>query len=144
MASFGAKAKRMDLMGFVADHMGHFSLYDVPNLLFAVLLASLLGFLLARVGAGTGGPEARSLALWAGTTALAVGLVRAQLPLAIALLAVVLIAGPVTSERRDRALFFGALVMGLGCGSGAALITLAVALPYLFVVRWAFGPNGSA
>lgn len=134
----------MDVLGFVADHMGHFTLYDVPNLLFAVLLASLLGYLLARVGAGIGGPEARSLALWAGTTALAVGFVRAQLPLAIALLAIVLITGPITSERRDRALFFGALVMGLGCGSGAALITVAVAIPYLFVVRWAFGPKGSA
>lgn len=134
----------MDVLGFVADHMGHFNLYDVPNLLFAVLLASLLGFLLARIGGGARGAEARTLALWAGTAALGIGFVRAQLPLAIALLAVVLLTGPVTSDRRDRALLFGALVMGLGCGSGAALITLAVGVPYMFVVRWAFGPDGRA
>jgi hypothetical protein len=40
----------MDLKGFAADHMGHFTLYDVPNMLVALLLSALLAYLLAALG----------------------------------------------------------------------------------------------
>ncbi|MBK8497405.1 MAG: hypothetical protein IPL52_00980 [Flavobacteriales bacterium] len=128
----------MDLMGFLSDHMGHFSLYDLPNLVFAVLLAVLLGYLLGRFGGKVRGAELRALALWAGSAALAAAIVRSQLPLAVVLVALVLLVRSNQDGSRDRALQFGALVLGLGCGSGAALVTLVAAVPYILVVRWAF------
>lgn len=134
----------MDIMGFLADHMGHFSLYDIPNLLFAVLLATLLGYLLGRVGGQVRGTELRALALWAGSAALAAALVRSQLPLAVLLLAFVLLVKNNDSATRDRVLLFGALVLGLGCGSGASLVTLVVAIPFILVVRWAFRGTANA
>ena len=62
MASFGPDHRSMDITGFLADHMGHFSLYDIPNLLFAVLLATLLGYVLARAGGRVQGAEANAAA----------------------------------------------------------------------------------
>lgn len=129
----------MDLLGFVADHLGHFSPYDVPNLLFSVLVATLLGYALGRWGGGKRGADLRALALWSGSAALAVGFVRTQLPLAVVFLALVLLAKGNDAPRNDRALLFTALVLGLGCGSGATLVTLATALPVVLIVRWAFG-----
>ena len=38
----------MDIIGFVADNMGHFAPFDIALLVFQVLLAALLGYLLAR------------------------------------------------------------------------------------------------
>ena len=61
-----------------------------------------------------------------------------QLPLAIALVALVLIVRPSLSETRDRLLLFGALIIGFGCGSGAALIMAIASIPYILIVRWAF------
>jgi len=133
----------MDVLGFVMDHMGTFSPYDIPNLLFAMLVASLLGYLLARVGAGLTGSDARALVLWAAAAALAAGLVRAQLPLAVALLALMVLVKGNEGPRQDRVLVFCALVLGLGCGSGATLVMLAVAVPFILVVRWAFGAKPS-
>jgi hypothetical protein len=34
-------------------------------------------------------------------------------------------------------LLFAALVVGMGCGSGASLVTALMALPLVLVVRWA-------
>lgn len=131
----------MDLMGFLSDHMGHFGLYDLPNLVFSVLLAVLLGYMLGRFGGKARGTELRALALWAGSAALAAAIVRSQLPLAVVLVALVMLVRGSDRGTRDRALQFGALVLGLGCGSGAALVTLVAAVPYVLVVRWAFNSN---
>ncbi|HRH38790.1 MAG TPA: hypothetical protein PK760_10620, partial [Flavobacteriales bacterium] len=78
-------------MGFLADNMGHFGPFDIANLLFAVLMAALLGFVLARFGCMVNGIEARSTSLWSAVMALAAGFVRTQLPLAVILLALVLL-----------------------------------------------------
>ncbi|MBK7381863.1 MAG: hypothetical protein IPI81_00790 [Flavobacteriales bacterium] len=133
----------MDVFGFVMDHMGQFAPYDIPNLLFAVLSAAVLGYAMARWGAGASGPDARALVLWAASAALGTGFVRSQLPLAVGLLALVVLAKGNDGPRQERVLVFSALIFGLGCGSGASLIALAVGIPYILVVRWAFGVKRS-
>ncbi len=136
--SFEAKDHSMDVMGFISDHMGHFSPYDVPNVLFMVFMGALLGYALARFGGRLSDRDARVLMLWSATAALAAAFVRAQLPLAVLFLALVLLVRMEPSTGRDRLLLFGALVLGMGCGSGAALIMFIAAIPYVALVRWAF------
>lgn len=128
----------MDALGFVMDHMGHFAPIDIANLLFAMLIAALLGYLWSRFGPGQAVQQAKESALWAALTALATGLVRAQLPLAVALLAIIMLVRGRESNGADRLAQFGALVIGLGCGSGASLVVIAIAIPFILVARWAF------
>lgn len=128
----------MDALGFVMDNLGHFAPLDIANLLFAVLAATLLGYLLGRFGGRLPASSARELALWAAGAALGTGLVRTQLPLAVVLLALVILSRGQLGAKGDRALTFCALAFGMGCGSGASLIVLAVGLPFIVVVRWAF------
>lgn len=127
----------MDLKGFAADHMGHFTLYDVPNAAFALLVAALLGFIMGSVGLRQAASGARSAALWSVLAALAVVFVRAQLPLAVALVALTLLVRPHMTERSERLPLVASVVIGLGCGSGATLIVGALFLPMLLVARWA-------
>jgi hypothetical protein len=127
----------MDLKGFAADHMGHFTLYDVPNAAFALLVAALLGLVMGRVGLRQGASGARSAALWSALATLAVVFVRAQLPLAVALVALFLLVRPQMTERSERLPLIASVVIGLGCGSGATLIVGALFLPMLLVARWA-------
>ncbi|MEO8590194.1 MAG: hypothetical protein ABI432_12545 [Flavobacteriales bacterium] len=127
----------MDVLGFVADNMGHFTLYDIPNVFFMMFAGAFLGYALARWGGRSHVGNARVLALWAATAALAAAFVRAQLPLAVLLLALVLLVKGEGASIRERLLLFGALVLGAGCGSGAALIMFLVAVPYILLVRWA-------
>ncbi len=134
----------MDLKGFLADHLGHFSPYDIPGLLFSVLLAGLLAWAVGSFGAGLRGHAARRMALWAATAALGVALMRMQLPVALALLAILLVVRPQADGATDRLLLFGALIIGLGCGSGASLITAIATVPYVLLVRWAMPPASSS
>lgn len=134
----------MDIKGFLMDHVGHFGLPQIGGLLFAVIVAALLGWVLGSVAARTQAHTARELALWSATTAFAVGMVRSQLPLALALVAIALLASVGRSEGRPGLLRTGALVLGLGCGSGATLVTLVVALPYFLIVRWASRTQASS
>ncbi|MFN6178815.1 MAG: hypothetical protein ACK46G_14930 [Flavobacteriales bacterium] len=127
----------MDLKGFAADHMGHFTLYDVPNMLVSMLLSALLAYVLATFGWRSDPPQARRLALWAVVSAMGVGFVRAQFPLAISLLALVLLLRAQDMPASERLPLFAALVIGLGCGSGASLIVVAVFVPFLLLARWA-------
>ncbi len=129
----------MDFKGFVMDHMGHFSMNDLPNKLFAVLVAAFLGHALGRWGARLALRTSRELAVWAALAALAISFVRTQLPLAVALLALMLVArgGPEREDAPTRSLVLGAAVLGMGCGGGAALATLLLSIPFIMVVRWA-------
>ena len=124
-------------MGFVMDNMGHFSVYEVPNKVFAMLVAAGLAFTLGRFGARSSVWAARELAVWAALAALAFAFVRNQLPLAIALVAIVLAARVTQDGLAARPLVLGALILGMGCGGGAALPTLVLAVPYILLVRWA-------
>jgi hypothetical protein len=134
----------MDIKGIIMDHVGHFAMPDIPALLFSVLVAAALGWVLAGPGAGRVGRQAREFALWSATAALAVGLVRAQLPLALALVALAMLVGAPAGSDGDRSLRAGALVLGLGCGSGAALVTVMAAVPYVLIVRWARAGRGAS
>lgn len=107
-----------------------------------LLLAAFLSWVVAFFGAGARGSEPRQFALWAATSALAVAFMRMQLPIAIALVAILLLVRPQASDARERILLFGALVIGLGCGSGAALVMSIAVIPYVLLVRWAM-PKGS-
>ncbi len=102
-----------------------------------MLVAALITWLVAVFGGRVDGAEARSLALWSASAALGVIFTKMQLPLAIALVALALIVRPSFTNRREQLLLFGALVIGFGCGSGAALIMAIVSIPYLLIVRWA-------
>lgn len=136
--SFGQDQRtHMDLKGFAADHMGHFTLYDVPNAAFAMLLAALMGLVVGRAGLRLEASPARSTALWAGLMTLAVVFVRAQLPLAVALVALIQLVRPQVTERSERLPLLAAVVIGLGCGSGSTLIAVALFLPLVLMARWA-------
>jgi hypothetical protein len=125
----------MDITGFLMDHMGHYAPHDIGNGLFALAVAALLGFVLARFGGRTEAAEARSLALWSVVAALALFLAHAQLPVALAMLALVLLARPERAPHPGP-LFPLVLITGAACGMGAALIALAFAVPLVLMVRW--------
>jgi hypothetical protein len=125
----------MDIKGFLADNLGHFSPYDIPNLIFITLLAAFLGWAVGYVG-GQKSVSSR-YAAWAALAALAVAFVRMQLPMALALLAVLLLVRPQFNGHGDRLHLVSVLVIGFGCGSGAALVMSIAAIPYLFILRWA-------
>ncbi len=127
----------MDLKGFAADHLGHFAPHDIGNILFSMLVAAFLGFAMGRFGGRLSAAHARSLALWAATAALAMVFVRTQLAVAVGLLALLLLVRRRTDEGPDAVLFGAAMVIGLGCGSGAALVALVVGIPFILLVRWA-------
>lgn len=134
----------MDIKGLIVDHVGHFAIHDIVGLVFSMLVAALLAWALVRFGADLVGAEARQLVLWSSTTALGVGFAKAQLPLALALVAVAILVGGLGNDGRLRALQAGALVIGLGCGSGATLVTVIVTVPYLLIVRWVYSARDAS
>ena len=131
----------MDVKGFVVDQLGHFSVYDLPEVLFVIVVAALLGYTLARFGARQTGTVLKQMAFWAAAAALAAVFVRSQLPMAALMLAAAVLAGKRSYEMGNDALFFSVLVVGIGCGSGATVVVVLAMIPYLFLMRWAFGPG---
>jgi hypothetical protein len=127
----------MDFTGFVVDHMGHFTMYDLPGAIFALVMAAILTLVLTVIMGGEARSSARELVVWSSSAALALVLVRGQLPVAVAFLALVLLARPGGDERQRGVLFFAALIIGMGCGSGAALVTAVLTVPFALVGRWA-------
>ncbi|MCB0769683.1 MAG: hypothetical protein KDC00_04680 [Flavobacteriales bacterium] len=131
----------MDLKGVIADQLGHFSPYDIPEVLFVLLTSALFGYVAAVFGAREQGEEARRMALWAGVAALATALVRSQLPIAVLMLAIAVLVGKRASSARDDGLFFSVLVIGVGCGSGATVVVGSAMIPFLLIMRWALKPG---
>ncbi len=126
----------MDLKGAIADHMGHFSVYDIPNLLFVLVAALVFGYLAASWGARQQGGEARYSALWAATASLAAALVRSQLPLATLVLAAAVLVGRRGDAKPDTTLLT-MLLIGIGCGSGASVIVGIALVLFIPIMRWA-------
>lgn len=125
----------MDIKGLIADQLGHFTPYDIGTALISMFAAALLAYavgLLAKANAP------KDLSISAAVMAFAVSLVRASVPLSIALVAAaLLLRGEVRdSERRSLLLRFAALAIGLGCGSSASIIVAALAVPLGLLLRW--------
>ena len=134
--SFGANARYMDLKGVIADHMGHFSVYDIPNLFLVLVGSVVLGYITAIWGARSTAQDARRSALWAAAGALAAGLVRSQLPLATLVLAAAVLVGKRDDGNSglDRVIM---LLIGIGCGSGATVIVGIALIVFIPIMRWA-------
>lgn len=130
------KPEHMDLKGAIADHMGHFSVYDIPNVLFVLIASLVFGYVTARWGAGQEGAQVRQSALWASTAAMAAALVRSQLPLATLVLAAAVLVGRRSGEEGDSTLLT-MLLIGIGCGSGASVIVGIALVVFIPIMRWA-------
>ncbi|MBV6403722.1 MAG: hypothetical protein IT228_03770 [Flavobacteriales bacterium] len=127
----------MDLMGLIADQLGFFTPQDLPGLALAVLLAAAMAFGAARL-AGASGAEARRLVLWAAVAALGVALVKGSVPFSIALVALaLLVRADAEADPRARVLKALAVVVGGGCGTGAAIPVLVGLVPVALIARWA-------
>ncbi|MCB0792656.1 MAG: hypothetical protein H6595_02630 [Flavobacteriales bacterium] len=127
----------------MADQMGLFTPYDVPGIVFGIVLAALLGFVLARWGARLDTIGIRRSAVMSASAALGVALVKASVPLAIALVALVLLAGPFqrADDRGPRWSNMALVFIGGGCGAGASLVVLVAMVPILLLFRWASTPS---
>ncbi|MFZ1330569.1 MAG: hypothetical protein WAR83_00160 [Flavobacteriales bacterium] len=125
----------MNWKGTILDNMGYFSLYDIPNLFLAILAAALLVYLSAKFGLRVRTAELSALMALSATVALGVGLVKGQLVFAVILAAILIVAkGSVPKEISGGGLLL-AMVIGLGCGSGATLITLVALVPLVVLLR---------
>ncbi len=125
----------MDLKALLADQLGHFTPYDIGTALISMFAAALLAYV---VGLLARSPAPKELSISAAVMAFAVSLVRASVPLSIALVAaVLLLRGEVReADKKALALRFTALAIGLGCGSSASLIVAALAVPLGLLLRW--------
>jgi uncharacterized membrane protein YccC len=135
----------MDLYGLLTDQMGHFTPADLWGLVLGMLLAALLAFGVGALVRGPEVPDARVLAVLAAVVALAVALVRAQVPLAIALVAVALLFKPSAPSEgwRSRLPQFIAVVLGAACGSSAGIAAVVAFLPLVLLLRWALASKPS-
>ncbi len=140
-----AKPKRMNIKGMVMDHLGFFAPHQLLNAVVALLVAALLGFMLGRSGGRYSAQEARGLAVWAALASLAVVFVRTNLPLAVALVALVMLVGArVDPFEGDRRVVLAAVVLGGACGAGAAIGAVALGIPFILLLRWArIGSSGN-
>ena len=126
----------MHIKGFFMDNMGRFAVHDLANGVFALLMAALLGYLLASIGGRRSTDVARSHAAWSATAALVLFLAHTELPVALVMLALALIARPAARSTDDGPLFLGVLAMGAACGMGAGLVAVVLALPLILLLRW--------
>lgn len=127
----------MDLKALLADQLGHFTLYDIGTGLISLLAAALLAYVVGLL-AKARTPSSKELSISAAVVAFAVSLVRASVPLSIALVAaVLLLRGEIgEADRKALPLRLAALAIGLGCGSSASLIVAALVVPLGLLLRW--------
>ncbi|MCB9193609.1 MAG: hypothetical protein H6597_03680 [Flavobacteriales bacterium] len=137
-----AASRTMDIRGFIADQMGLFTPYDIPGIILSVLFAWVIAYVLLRWGARQDDRTIRRLVVLSASAALGVALVKASVPLAIAFVALMLLAGPFEKDgtRASRWLNVTMVVIGGGCGAGGSLVVLIAALPILLLLRWASVP----
>jgi|694.fasta_scaffold11952_13 hypothetical protein len=135
----------MDLLGLLTDQMGHFTPGDIWGVLLGLLLAALFGFVLGKVAGSAEGPDAKALSVLSAVVALAVALVRANVPLSIALVAVALLFRPELPAHgwKARLPLLAAVVVGVGCGSSAGIIVAIAFLPLVLLMRWALNAKSS-
>ena len=132
---------RMNWKGTILDNMGYFSLYDIPNLIVAILAAALLTYLGAKLGLRANKAALFTLMAWSATVALGVGLVKGQLVFAVILAAILIVAKGYTPKEISGGGLLLAMVIGLGCGSGATLITLVALVPLVILLRFTGKPE---
>jgi len=125
----------MDFQALLAEQLGHFTLYDIGSALVSLFAAAMLAYVVGLL-ARTNAPK--ELSISAAVMAFAVCIVRASVPLSIALVAAVLLlrGEPREADRKSLSLRFAALAIGLGCGSSASLIVAALAVPLGLLLRW--------
>lgn len=130
----------MDLKGLIADQMGHFTPYQITGVVLAVVLAALVSYATAIISGGPGREIARSTTVLAAIVAFAVALVRASVPLSIALVAcALLVRGILAGEDRASAMLrVAAVAIGVGCGSSSGIVVLAAFVPLALLLRWSF------
>ncbi|MEO8066900.1 MAG: hypothetical protein ABI599_04325 [Flavobacteriales bacterium] len=128
----------MDLNTLLYDQLGHFAAADIATILFGMFAAALLAWLAGLIGKAVEG-ERRQMALLAAVTTMAIWIVRASLPLSLALVAVALFLRSPQSDGGWRSLGQRAVVLaiGVGCGASAALVTVIPALLLALLLRWA-------
>ena len=131
----------MDWKGTVLDNMGYFSLYDIPNLFVAILAASLLTYLTAKFGLRANRADLAILMGLSSTVALGVGLVKGQLVFAVILAAILIVSKGYTPKEISGGALLLAMIIGLGCGSGATLITLVALIPLVILLRMTGKPE---
>lgn len=120
----------------IADQLGYFTVHDIAAALIGVVAAALLGYATALL-ARAKGPGPSEMAVTAAVMAFAAGLVRGSVPLAISLVAaVLLLRGGADGNSRSTLLRFMALAIGLGCGASASLVVAALAVPLGLLLRW--------
>src|SRR6187399_1433409 len=83
-------ALTMDFKALLADQLGHFTLYDIGTGLISMFAAALLAYVVGLL-AGRRLPAPKELSISAAVIAFAVSLVRASVPLSIALVGAVLL-----------------------------------------------------
>ena len=122
----------------IYDQLGHFAVEDTAVILFGMFAAALLGWLAGLLGKSTEG-ERRQMALMTAAICLAVAMVRASLPLSVALVAVALFFRVPGSDGGWKSLSQRLVVVtiGVGCGASAALIVALPALLLALLLRWA-------
>ena len=126
----------MSIKNLIADQLGYFSVQDIASTLIGVMAAAVLGYVIALL-ARAKDPGAKEMAMTAAVMAFASGLVRDSVPLAIALVAaVLLVRGATELTSRAALLRFTALAIGLGCGASASVVVMAVGIPLALLLRW--------
>lgn len=128
----------MNLNTLLYDQLGHFTAADIATALFGMFVAALLGWLAGLIGKAAEA-DRRQMALLATAITLAVFVVRASLPLSVALVAAALFLRSPQGEAGWKAMAPRAVVLaiGIGCGASAALITILPALLLALLLRWA-------
>ncbi len=135
----------MDLYGLLTDQMGQFTPLDLWGLVLDLLLAAVLGFALGSLLRVPEAPPARVLAVLAAVVAVAVAVVRANVPLAIALVAVALLFRPTGAAQdwRARLPLLVSVVLGVACGSSAGIAAVVAFVPLVLLLRWALRTKSS-